>query len=51
MKLVENVTPITRAVTPEEIAAWAAERRAALTELLAQEQQQLSLEDVERRAA
>ena len=51
MKLVEDVITITTVATREEIAAWAAERRAALAELLAREPRQLDLEHVERRAA
>ncbi len=51
MRLVEDAVPITTLATREEIAAWVAERRAVLTELLARECRQLHLEDLERRAA
>lgn len=49
MKLVEDVIPITTVTTREEIAAWVADRRRVLTELL--EHEQLVLDAVERRAA
>jgi predicted Fe-S protein YdhL (DUF1289 family) len=48
---VEPASRPTRARTREEIVAWIAERRLVLTELLAREQRQLNLEDLERRAA